>query len=190
MKVVIEQLTRANWENFEQLFSTSEQCRECWCLNHREPAGCATGILAKEKMRNLVSTGKAQGLLAYLDKDCIGWIAIDPMSELVGHDCQSTGKVNEWSIHCLFVRDGFRGQGVSAHLIQAAIQHARANGAKLISAFPIPSENRNRFPANEAEFSGRLSSYTKLGFGTIGAPSEFYQRVELELAPSVCHAEE
>jgi hypothetical protein len=44
------------------------------------------------------------------------------------------------------------------------VEFAKSNGAKLISAFPIPEENRNRFPVNEAEFSGRLSTYLKFGF--------------------------
>jgi GNAT superfamily N-acetyltransferase len=102
------------------------------------------------------------------------------MSEMVGHDCQSSGKENEWSIHCLFVREGFRGRGVSSGLIKAAIDFAKLNGAVLISAFPIPSENRKKFPPDEAEFSGRYSSYSKLGFVSVGDASDFYQRMELK----------
>lgn len=179
-KVSIQQLSSENWKDFVTLMQTDAQCSECWCLNHREPAGCATGTAAQEKMKQLTAQNKVGGLLAYTNNECVGWIAIDPMSELVGHDCQSSAKPAEWSIHCLFVKDGFRGQGLSAVLIRAAIQFARSNGAKVISAFPIPHENRNRFPANEAEFSGRFSTYSKLGFKTIGTGSEFYQRVELE----------
>ncbi|MBK7960651.1 MAG: GNAT family N-acetyltransferase [Bdellovibrionales bacterium] len=97
-----------------------------------------------------------------------------------GIGCQPSGKPNEWSIHCIFVRDGFRGQGVSTDLIRAAIDCAKANGASLISAFPIPSENRKRFPVNEAEFSGRFSTYSKMGFRPVGESSDFYQRMELD----------
>lgn len=176
----IAQLTTATWNGFESLMSTEPQCSECWCLNHREPAGCPTGVAAKNKMKMLVGENKVGGLLAYRDDECVGWIAVDPMSQLIGHDCQSSGKDHEWSIHCLFVKAGFRGQGISTRLINAALDYARTNGAKLISAFPIPQENRNRFPVNEAEFSGRFSTYSKLGFRAVGEPSEFYQRVELE----------
>ncbi len=155
------------------------QCSECWCLNHREPAGCPTGKVAQEKMKTLTATEKVSGLLAFKDQECIGWIAIDPMSELNGHDCQASGKENEWSIHCLFIKEGFRGIGISKLLIQSATQYAKENGASIISAFPIPEDKRNKFPANEAEFSGRFSTYIKLGFRPIGEPSDFYQRVEL-----------
>lgn len=176
----IKQLSGDTWADFVSLMQTDVQCSECWCLNHREPAGCPTGSVAQDKMKDFVSTGKAHGLLAYQNNECVGWIAIDPMSELIGHDCQATGKVDEWSIHCLFVKEGFRGRGISTGLINAAIDYAKAKGAKVISAFPIPSENRDKFPANEAEFSGRISSYIRAGFKPVGKSSEFYQRVELE----------
>ncbi|MBL7671762.1 MAG: GNAT family N-acetyltransferase [Bdellovibrionaceae bacterium] len=176
----IQELSSETWNDFVSLMSTDSQCTECWCLNHREPAGCPTGSAAKEKMQEMTDKKKVGGLLAYQDKECIGWIAVDPLAELVGHDCQPSGKPNEWSIHCIFVRDGFRGQGVSTDLIRAAIDFAKANGASLISAFPIPSENRKRFPVNEAEFSGRFSTYSKMGFKPVGESSDFYQRMELD----------
>ncbi len=180
MKTIISQLTTKTWDDFVSLMQTDSQCSECWCLNHREPAGCPTGVTAQNKMKMLTSENKVGGLLAYHDNKCVGWIAIDRMSDLAGHDCQATGKDNEWSIHCLFIKDGFRGKGLSKLLITGAIDFAKANGAKLISAFPIPEKNRNRFPVNEAEFSGRFSTYAKLGFQSAGQESEFYQRMELE----------
>jgi len=180
LKFSTNPLSESSWSDFVSLMQTDSQCSECWCLNHRESTGCPTGSVAQEKMKTLVSNGKAHGLLAYQNQECVGWVAIDPMSGLVGHDCQLTGKDDEWSIHCLFVKNGFRGQGISTLLVLAAIEYARSNGAKLISAFPIPNENRNRFPVNEAEFSGRFSTYSKLGFKPMGEASEFYHRMELE----------
>lgn len=178
--IAVNRLTSDNWNDFVSLMQTDAQCSECWCLNHREPAGCPTGTAAQVKMQQLTTEKKVSGLLAYQDQKCVGWIAIDPMSELVGHDCQPTGQPDEWSIHCIFVRDGYRGQGISTELIGAAIAFAKSNGASLISAFPIPSENRNRFPVNEAEFSGRQSTYSKIGFTPVGVSSDFFQRMELK----------
>jgi len=175
----IKQLGTDTWTDFVSLMQMDAQCAECWCLNHREPTGCATGTAAQEKMKLLTDQNKVGGLLAYVGTDCVGWLSIDPMTEMVGHDCQSTAKPDEWSIHCIFVKDGFRGQGISTKLIQAAVVFAKENGAKLVSAFPIPSKNRSKFPPNEAEFSGRFSTYAKLGFKPVGEGSDFYQRMEL-----------
>jgi GNAT superfamily N-acetyltransferase len=138
-------------------------------------------MAAQDKMKELTATRRADGLLAYEGSACIGWIAIDPMTALAGHDCRTTGKDGEWSIHCLFIKDVHRGKGLSMQLIQAAIEYAKSKNAKLISAFPIPNENRSRFPPNEAEFSGRFSSYQKLGFQPVGQAEEFYKRMEYQL---------
>jgi GNAT superfamily N-acetyltransferase len=178
--ISVRPLTSTTWKDFSSLMESNSQCKECWCLNHRASPGCPTGALAEDQMRMLVASNEVYGLLAYRENACVGWIAVDPMTELKGHDCQATGKSGEWSIHCLFVKEGHRGQGISGQLIQAAVKYAKENGAKLISAFPIPLENRDQFPEHEAEFSGRLSTYSKLGFGPVGDPTEFYQRMELE----------
>jgi GNAT superfamily N-acetyltransferase len=148
-------------------------------LNHREAAGCPTGIAAKIEMQARTDSGKMNGQLGYIGRDCVGWIAVDPMAELIGHDCLETGKSQEWSIHCIFVKSGFRGQGISTRLIVAAVEYCKSRGAKTISAFPIPEGNRGRFPVNEAEFSGRFSTYSKLGFQSMAGTSDFYQRMEL-----------
>lgn len=175
----IRPLTVNTWNDFVSLMGTDAQCTECWCLNHRMPAGCPTGAAAQGKMKELTAEQKVHGLLAFEAQECVGWVGIDPMGALGGHDCQATGKEHEWSIHCLFVKEGFRGKGVSGLLIQSAVAFAKGKGARLISAFPIPEINRERFPAHEAEFSGRYSTYAKLGFRPAGDGSDFYQRMEL-----------
>lgn len=180
MDLSIQTLSSANWNDFVSLMQTDSQCSECWCLNHRAPAGCATGMAAQKEMKQLTDQNKVGGLLAYSGTECVGWLSVDPMTAMVGHDCQSSAKPDEWSIHCIFVKDEFRGQGISTKLIQAAVRFAKENGAKIVSAFPIPDQNRAKFPPYEAEFSGRYSTYAKMGFKSAGEPSDFYQRMELE----------
>jgi predicted GNAT family acetyltransferase len=181
VNVEIRPISTSNWNDFVLLMNSDSQCSDCWCLNHRAAPGCPTGDLAKETMKTLLQDGKVHGLLAFTDKLCVGWIAIDPITEMIGHDCQNTAKSNEWSIHCIFIKDGFRGKGLSIKMIKAAVEYAKFHNAQVISAFPIPDENRIKFPPNASEFSGRFSTYSKLGFQIDGNASEFYQRVELIL---------
>lgn len=88
----IKTISPMTWNSFEQLMQTDPQCSDCWCLNHREPAGCPTGTAAKEKMKMLLANSQVMGLLAFVSDECVGWLGIDPMSILDGHDCQKTGK--------------------------------------------------------------------------------------------------
>jgi GNAT superfamily N-acetyltransferase len=179
--IVIKELNHVTWPHFVTLFESDKNCSECWCLNHRESAGCPTGAQAKEQMKILCDQDKVNGLLAFQEQSCVGWIAIDPMDRLFGHDCQSSGKAKEWAIHCIFVRHTHRNLGVSKSLIDGAISYAKDKGASLISAFPIPEKNHMKFPLHEAEFSGRLSSFLKLGFKPVKEISDFYLRMELEV---------
>jgi [ribosomal protein S5]-alanine N-acetyltransferase len=133
-------------------------------------------------MRQLVSEGKVSGLVAYAGTECVGWLSVDPIEVLVGHDRFDANRPDEWSIHCVFLKDGHRGHGYSEQMIKAAIGLARSQGAKKISAFPIPSDNRSKFPADSAEFSGRYSTFLKLGFVPGKYNDEFYQRVELDFS--------
>jgi GNAT superfamily N-acetyltransferase len=133
-------------------------------------------------MRELTGQDKVGGLLAYDGNECVGWIGIDPLAELIGHECQPSATVNDWAIHCLFIRETHRGLGLSGRLICEAIDYAKSRGALIVSAFPIPSNNRSRFPPHEAEFSGRFATYARLGFVPVGAPSDFYQRMEVQIS--------
>jgi GNAT superfamily N-acetyltransferase len=179
--MLIKPLTLDVWGDFYALMNSDSQCAECWCLNHREKSGCPTGIRAHDRMKALTGQDKVGGLLAYDGNECVGWISIDPLAELIGHDCQSSAKASDWAIHCLFIRETHRGRGLSGQLISAAIDYAKSRGAKICSAFPIPEINQHRFPPNEAEFSGRFATYSRLGFVPVGEPSDFYQRMELNI---------
>jgi hypothetical protein len=49
----IQELSSETWNDFVSLMSTDSQCTECWCLNHREPAGCPTGSAANHRVSQM-----------------------------------------------------------------------------------------------------------------------------------------
>src|SRR5690606_41562427 len=83
---------------------------------------------------------------------------------------------------CLYIHPKFRGQGISGGLIEAAVDLAKEKGATEILAFPIPEDARRHFPEHDGEFSGRMSSYRKLGFRTGERINDFYQVMSLDVA--------
>lgn len=155
-------------------------------MNHRlSQECCVTGDRAKIALENLIAGHQATGVLAYQDEHCVGWCAVDPIESLPGHDFYIERpefiKEKIWSIHCLFVIPAARGTGISTGLVKYAIDLARANGARKLLAFPIPEETHAQFPPHDSEFSGRLSTFLKLGFEKVDRLNEFYQIVELQL---------
>ncbi len=181
----VESVTDKNWDFLEQLFSESTECSDCWCMNHRsDPKSCPTGDTAKKTLRGEILKGTASGLIAFYENRPAGWCAIDPVKTQIGHDyhlqTESAQASQAWMIHCLYVDSRFRGNGISKHLIQSAIKLAKENGASELLAFPIPEDTKGKFPKDIAEFSGRLSTFTKLGFKPKERLSDFYQVVSLE----------
>lgn len=186
MNLLVEQLSSANWEHFEDLFSGCEQCRECWCLNHRvTPDEVVTGENAKVKMKTMTAEGKVGGLLGFVGDECAAWISVDPIETQVGHDYViergSAGNVGAWAIHCVYIAPAYRGKGLSRTLIEKATEFARDKGATSVLAFPIPSETRSKFPKDDAEFSGRYSTFVKAGFEDREQLNLFYLVMEMDL---------
>ncbi len=179
MEIKFLPLCSSNLNDFEMLFNSCDQCKECWCMNHRlDPKDVLIGEAAKMANRKLVNEDKIFGILAYLDEECIGWCAVDPLKNQLGHDyCLEKGipdDLKPWSIHCVYIKPSARGKGISAGLVNSALKLAKQNGAKEVYSFPIPEENISKFPKDEAEFSGRSSTFRKLGFSKIENLNAFY----------------
>jgi GNAT superfamily N-acetyltransferase len=72
-----------------------------------------------------------------------------------------------WTIICLFVSRQARKQGVASGLLNAAVKHAIANGARAIEAYPVNSHGKP-LTAKEA-FPGTVPMFLKIGFKEIAA---------------------
>lgn len=146
---------------------------------------CPNGSLAKKALFDEISSGKACGLIAFMDGVPAGWCAIDPVKTQVGHDyyleTDSAKNSEAWMIHCLYVDPKQRGVGISTQLISSAIALSKSRGASEVLAFPIPEDSSGKFPKDIAEFSGRLSTFKKLNFESKTRLNDFYQIVSKSL---------
>ena len=81
------------------------------------------------------------GLIGYSGGEPIGWISLGPREDYAKLQRSPIMKpVDEkpvWSIVCTFVGKAHRGAGFQRRLLQAAIDHARANGVRLLEAYPV-----------------------------------------------------
>src|SRR4051812_33944445 len=113
MKIVTRELTPARWPDFEALFeSANGVCGGCWCmfwrLNEGERYGDIKGPRARRRMRALIASGKARGVLAYAGKEAVGWLSYGPRREYPKLDrapslrCDDADSV--WSLPCFFVK--------------------------------------------------------------------------------------
>jgi GNAT superfamily N-acetyltransferase len=116
----------------------------CWCLSYRltsskenrELVGPARG----QRVRRLVRQRPAPGVLAYDGKEVVGWAAVHPRADTsfaTNRKIPHVDDLDVWSVWCIRVRPGHRGEGLSHHLLAGAVEFARTNGAPAIEGYPV-----------------------------------------------------
>ncbi|AEF40744.1 GNAT family N-acetyltransferase [Hoyosella subflava] len=118
----------------------------CWCLSYRVPSKLNNelrGPARGEYAEGLVRNGPPPGVLAYDGDTPVGWAAVAPRADTAFARNRKIPHVDElpvWSLWCIRVRPGHRGQGVSHALIAGAADFARQSGAPAIEAYPLDNQ--------------------------------------------------
>ena len=189
-KLRIAPLTESSLVDLESLFGCSEVASRCWCMwfliavKAFHAAGEAGN---REAFRELMSASDYPlGLLAYRGKEAVGWCAVGPRSRYAraiktptykGRDAAEDDSV--WLAPCFYVREEDRQVGVTAALLQAAVELAKANGAAAIDGFPFVSTGKRRSGGDLQV--GFESVFGDCGFEVVGEPSANRRLMRREL---------
>ena len=164
------------WEDLAELFGARGACGGCWCMAWRLPRSEFVGGKGgknRRRLRKLVTSGDAPGVLAYAGGQAVGWCAVAPRQV---YSFLSRSRVlrevddrRVWSISCLFVRQTHRRQGVSTRLLRAAVDFAAARGAEAVEGYPVVPYS----PDAPGAFlwTGTYSSFVKAGFKEVARRS-------------------
>jgi GNAT superfamily N-acetyltransferase len=120
----------------------------CWCLSYRIPSKenlALTGPARGERVRQLVGEALPPGVLAYDGDEVVGWAAIHPRADTTFARNRKIPHVDDlavWSLWCIRVRPGHRGTGIAHHLVDGAVDFARAQGAPAVEGYPVDNEGR------------------------------------------------
>jgi GNAT superfamily N-acetyltransferase len=120
----------------------------CWCLSYRIPSnenlalrGTARGSLVQRLCRQV----PPPGVLAYDGDEVVGWAAVHPRADTSFARNRKIPHVDDldvWSVWCIRVRPGHRGDGLSHRLLAGAVEFARDNGAPAIEGYPLDNEGK------------------------------------------------
>jgi len=120
----------------------------CWCLSYRIPSKenlALQGTARGERVRQLVQEEPPPGVLAYDGDEVVGWAAIHPRADTSFARNRRIPRIDDldvWSLWCVRVRPGHRGTGLAHHLIEGAVQFARAQGAPAVEGYPVDNDGR------------------------------------------------
>jgi GNAT superfamily N-acetyltransferase len=166
-------VTPDRFEDFADVINPNRRTMHCWCTTHRLTAGEVRDLGGGDReqaMRTLCTRADPPGVVAYRDEVPVGWCNVGPRAAITrlaqSKKIKPVDDVPVWSIVCLVVRAGHRRQGVTAQLIEGAVDYAVSRGAPAIEAYPVdPGEDRIDITMG---FVGTRSMFERAGFEVIG----------------------
>jgi len=143
----------ASCDDIRAVFGERGVAATCQCqwfkIRDKDWAGTPLDVLA-HRLRGQTRCGvpdspTTSGLVAYLSDQPVGWCAVESRSaypRLAYTRVPWAGREEDpsdpgvWAITCFVVRVGYRRRGVSRALAEAAVEHARAHGARAVEGYP------------------------------------------------------
>ncbi len=181
-RFLFKPVTAKNWPDLEALFGPRGACAGCWCMYWRVPRKEFTkgqGEVFRNALKALTEGDTPPGLIAYEGDLPVGWISVGKREEFVLlAQSKVLAPVDDqpvWSIVCFFVARSHRKQGLMLPLINAAVDYAASQGARIVEGYPIdmrtpPLEGKKL--TGYSGFMGIASVYRQVGFVEVGRASE------------------
>jgi GNAT superfamily N-acetyltransferase len=179
MALRIHAVTSDLMDDVGQLFQTDSIVRACWCMWFIIPVKEYHALGEEGNHAAFCALHAASsyplGLLAYAHDEPVGWCAVGPraryeraMRTPTYRDAAAEAEANIWLVPCFYVRKDKRRTGISRALLEAAVQHAKANGATAIDGFPLSKPARRASGDHQV---GTAALFLSCGFSTIHTPS-------------------
>ena len=189
-EMAIVPASEAGCGDLQAVFGVRGAAANCQCqrykLRPREafskfPVEERAGRLREQTACGHPESGTTSGLVAYLDGEPAGWCAVEPRSAYEGlarnnrvpWEGRSEDKSDDsvWAVTCVFVRAGFRGRGLAYALVRAAVDHARARGARALEAYPLLTAPGQKISWDEIHV-GTPGIFAAAGLAEINRPTK------------------
>ena len=183
---------QASWDDLQTVFGTRGPAHRCQCQRYKlKPREAFHRFPADERahrLRTQTADEPTTGLVAYLDDEPVGWCAVEPRNAYEGlvrnnrvpWEGRDEDKTDDsvWAVTCVFARAGFRRRGISYALVRAAVDHARARGARALEGYPMVTKD----VITEELHVGTEGAFATAGFTEVSRPTKrrIVMRVDFE----------
>lgn len=170
-------VTEARWDDVVSVFGRrGDDPSWCWCRRFLEQPCDVNPADNRQALRQEISTASvAPGVIAYVDGIAAGWTRVMPRDELPRIVANRairrvvTEDPHTWWVTCFAVDRRYRGIGVAGALLEAAVVHARENGASAVEGHPVDTDAlAAQGTSGSALFTGTMRLFLAAGFTEIG----------------------
>lgn len=176
-KLDVRPVTAERWADLERLFGPRGAYGGCWCTwwrLSRSEFSRSSAAERKRVLQGIVAAGQVPGVLAYLGERPVAWCSIGPRESYPGLErSRILARVDDrpvWSIVCFFVAREYRRRGLLVPLIQAAVEYAAQQGARIVEAYPI--DPRGQTVEAVRSFTGLAPAFERAGFVEVARRSD------------------
>lgn len=174
--VQIVPATAGRFADVERALTGGGDGGSCWCrwLLDTRAAFDAAGREGRRAALHaeLADAAVAPALLALVDGDGAGWVRVAPRPAQPGvlrtrvvrsGSDEPAGDEAVWAVTCFVIRREHRGTGLAAALLEAAVHHGSAHGARIIEGYPVDRAERPGATASEL-WHGTVGLFARAGF--------------------------
>jgi GNAT superfamily N-acetyltransferase len=178
---------QASWADLQAIFGTTDYPSKCYC-QHFKTRDCHWSSLTDEDRRSRLreqtncddpQASSTSGLVAYLDQEPVGWVAVEPRTAyprlprvrtVWSGRHEDKADDNVWAVTCFVVRKGYRKRGITYALAAAAVGYARQQGARALEGYSMITEPGKEITWGEL-YVGARQVYADAGFKEVSHPS-------------------
>ncbi len=192
-QITIEPATAGRFDDAQHALTGGGDGRSCqcqWWMLTNADFDKTTLDERRELLRDELAETPSPALIAYVDGEAAGWVRVGPRTRQVrlartrnfaSHSDEPWDDEAVWAVTCFVVRKEHRKQGLNARLLAAAVDYARAAGARVLEAYPLDPDAGRKIPVNDL-YHGVLSTFEQAGFREAARPRPHLAIVSLDLA--------
>jgi len=201
--VTAEQLTivaanKASWADLQAIFGTADYPGRCYCQRYKTYGWLWSSTTEQQRRDSLREQTRCDnprartttGLVAYLTKEPVGWVAVEPRTaypHLLKSRTVWSGRKEDrtddgvWAVTCFVVRKGYRRRGITYALAAATIDFARRGGARAVEAYPMTTPPGYEITWGDNHVGSR-QAFAEAGFVQVYQPSPRRVVMRIEFA--------
>lgn len=172
--ITTEVATTPRWDDVQHALTgggDGASCQCVWPVLSNKDWNATTKEQRTEMLRAEIAEGPPPGIVAYVDGEAAGWIRIGPRTAqariprtriIAAASSEPFDDESVWAVTCFVVRREHRGQGINLALLHAAVDYAKASGARVIEGYPVDTGGE-KMRTNDL-FHGTLGTYLAAGF--------------------------